>query len=344
MDESLTDWLIAAGGHSSLAIATSANGDRYAVASEWIGPRDCVLRVPSACLLTASAIEESNIARAIAHSGLVLDAQAVLAAHLLAARREPGWWRPYLDSIPTVAPRTPLFFTNDELRALHGSWLLPKALANRAALIAEWHRIQPRIDSLSPYSELDWLNARVIVTSRVFGLPADGGSHDSLVPMADIPNHRRPADAAWSYDRSTGAFEVTACRAFAPGEPVHISYGAKSNSRLLLHYGFCLADNDANDAVLRMPESDFTLTSCVGDGERAMDDAYSATAIARACEDALDTFPTSIADDEHLLAGGNLSANLRNCVLARLGEKRVLDAVRRRHAGERYAAGAMSVS
>lgn len=206
MNESIHQWLTAAGGHSSIAIAESDDGDRHVVATEWIGPRDCILHVPPSCLLTAPAIMESPVARALARCqhDIHLDSQAYLAAYVLTARRDEGSWRPYLDTLPAVAPRTVLFFNDDELRELTGSWLLPKALMHRSALRVEWRLLRERVECLAPFTELDWFTARALVTSRVFGLVCGNEGIDSLVPMADMPNHRRPAEAAWAYDPGPG--------------------------------------------------------------------------------------------------------------------------------------------
>ena len=94
----------------------------------------------------------------------------------------------------------------------------------------------------------------------------------ALVPLLDCANHhRRPRECAWRVSRAPDAspdaslrspvspfpetpkldedggdnreVEVVALRAFAPGDPVRVAYGARSNEHLLTRYGFCVADN-----------------------------------------------------------------------------------------------------
>jgi histone-lysine N-methyltransferase SETD3 len=332
-----------------LAVATLRDGSRGAVATDWIGPGDCVLLVPHACLLTTNVALESRIGREMKSAGVDhANGHAYLAAFLLSERDENTRWHAYFSTVPQHAPRTPIFFRDDELAELTGSSLLPRALAQRAALTREWEQIRNAVTGLAHHSETAWRNARALVSSRVFGLQTGGHIVDALVPMADIPNHRRPPETSWSYDEARGAFEVRATRAFAPGEAVHTSYGAKCNSRLLLHYGFCLEDNECNEAVVQVLGTDFRLTVAPDTvAERALqaaleDDAgdvsdeqmahFVARRIVDACDRALGAFPTSLSDDERLLAAGISSDTRRNCILLRLGEKRVLAAVRQRYA------------
>ena len=92
----------------------------------------------------------------------------------------------------------------------------------------------------------------------------------ALVPLLDCANHhRRPRECAWRVSRAPDAspdaslrstfpesstkldedggdnreVEVVALRAFAPGDPVRVAYGARSNEHLLTRYGFCVRDN-----------------------------------------------------------------------------------------------------
>lgn len=56
------------------------------------------------------------------------------------------------------------------------------------------------------------------------------------------------------------------------------------------------------------------------------DEAVTRAALADAARAALAQFPTTIAEDEAILADAALAAHARNFVRARLGEKRVLQA------------------
>lgn len=342
MSDALRRWLTHNGGETMLAIVQGANGDRFAVADEWIGPGDCILRVPNECLLTTSAIADSDVVRELRNSGRNFGDQVLLSAFVAASRNDESRWSPYLDTLPTTAPPTPVFFDDAELRELAGTTLAARALEQREAIRNEWHQVRAVAPALNGCTERDWLTARSLVTSRAFGLRSPSGVMDSLVPMADIPNHRRPGQAEWSYDAESGTFTMVARRAFAPGESVHISYGAKGNSRLLLHYGFCLENNECDDAGLTIAGREYRVTAVEGSpGERDMIAAIAGSfgdpaeasvrgTILEACDRAISSFPTSIDDDEQLLATGDLTLNRRHSVLARLSEKRVLAAVRER--------------
>lgn len=75
-----------------------------------------------------------------------------------------------------------------------------------------------------------------------------------LLPVFDIINHNPKADVRWLVDDDVSAAAV--CRfqtldPYQPGEQVFNSYGKKTNSELLLSYGFILPETDAmhNDYV-----------------------------------------------------------------------------------------------
>ena len=61
--------------------------------------------------------------------------------------------------------------------------------------------------------------------------------HVVLVPIADMPNHARPKNAAWRYSEDDGFVIETESDIPAGGEVLH-SYGSRSNQALLVEYGF----------------------------------------------------------------------------------------------------------
>ena len=128
---------------------------------------------------------------------------------------------------------------------------------------------------------------------------------------------------------------LTAVRDVAAGAEVWNGYGAKGNSRFLVQYGFCLDDNDADEAELRFPErfriprdrahpSTKPLLEWLRQQHR--DDAAAGAALDAAVRAAHARFPTTIADDDALLARADLSIHARNFILARRGERAVLAA------------------
>src|SRR5580700_9444805 len=66
-------------------------------------------------------------------------------------------------------------------------------------------------------------------------------------------NNARLAETHWAYEEAAGAFVMTALRSFRAGDPVHDSYGRKSNARFLVNYGFTLEHNgDDDEAAVRL--------------------------------------------------------------------------------------------
>lgn len=82
-----------------------------------------------------------------------------------------------------------------------------------------------------------------------------------LLPVYDIINHDMKANVSWEVDDQSGASET--CRfitfdSYKPGDQVFNTYGKKTNSELLLSYGFMLPESEGfhNDYVhLRKKES-----------------------------------------------------------------------------------------
>eukprot|EP00746_Dinoflagellata_sp_MGD_P127620 gnl/MRDRNA2_/MRDRNA2_62151_c0_seq1.p1 gnl/MRDRNA2_/MRDRNA2_62151_c0~~gnl/MRDRNA2_/MRDRNA2_62151_c0_seq1.p1 ORF type:complete len:516 (-),score=73.47 gnl/MRDRNA2_/MRDRNA2_62151_c0_seq1:48-1595(-) len=79
-----------------------------------------------------------------------------------------------------------------------------------------------------------FLQASMIVGSRSFGTP----DVLALVPVADMFNHDPRPNAGWNYNSDTDVLLVWATVPISRGEEVLISYGERSNPRLLSMYGF----------------------------------------------------------------------------------------------------------
>ena len=98
-----------------------------------------------------------------------------------------------------------------------------------------------------------------------------------MAPGMDFANHKRPREVSYvSSDGFNGNGQVTmkALRNFKAGEFLHITYGAKGNTDLLLRYGFCFKENvepdgSSNDRF-RVDKDDFRRFVCGADDEGAV--------------------------------------------------------------------------
>ena len=95
---------------------------------------------------------------------------------------------------------------------------------------------------LKEYGEM-----RMMIASRIFGITIDGHKTDALVAYADMLNHKRPRQTAWSYSDEHEGFIIEALDDIPRGDQVFDSYGKKCNTRFLLNYGFINLNNDANE-------------------------------------------------------------------------------------------------
>jgi histone-lysine N-methyltransferase SETD3 len=249
-------WLREAGAHFSLlGIQSPRGGLRGVQARAPIRQGEVVLRAPLRCILTADTVQESEIARRMADSGVQLvNQQSKFAVFLLWEMRNPdSWWKPYIDILPASFADVPLFFNANELAWLNGSSSLELIRQTRQCLLEDYTRLRNSIrgfDSFS-YDEFQW--ARVAVATRIFAFEIDGRQTQGMVPFADLLNHRKPAQVDYAFNNDARCFQMRSLTALRAGEAVHDSYGRKCNSRYFVNYGFAMLENQANEAVISIP-------------------------------------------------------------------------------------------
>jgi hypothetical protein len=367
MIDSLAEWIRRHGGVVHLDITNARGPNRGAVTTRDFNQGDRILAVPRALLITRQLAGDSVAGQQLAAAdAFVSDGLFSLAVFLLAARRDSSSsWQPYLDSLPSGTPDVLVMRDDAALSLLTGSPVLQRVRAEQALYRSQHDAMRSAVGRLADCSFDQFAAARALVPSRAFGV--FGG--EALVPMADMLNHAAVPDVSWGYEHPLESFVMRATRDIAAGEPVCDSYGAKSNMQLLELYGFCLDDSAYDETLLTFPLStpdhplhrgSMTL-GCTVNGEQAFrvfmhaareereavsylrrtlggaapldaDEPRVGAAMVAACDTALARYPTSVSDDETLISGGTLDPRSWGAVRARLGEKRVLAAVRARFA------------
>jgi len=360
-----------------------------------------VLYIPFDHIMTSEVAKESDIGKKIIDSGVELRSKhSYLAAYLCqekAKGRDSYWW-PYMNILPEKYRNMPIFFTPEELNWLKGSFTLDKIHDRIDSLRREYENIKRAVPEFGRYTHWEFVWARLVVITRIFGLVIKGKKTDGLVPYADMLNHKRPnedesGDTKWTFDDDLYGFTITSLRTIPRAEQVYDSYGRKCNSRFFVNYGFTLEDNDDNEVVIRvaLPKNDphfamkiqmlggreasgnrefqvpanyrekktkelFSflrfvhardeeLMTLPPDGlkaKKAEDDYEDREAIDEiepmsirneigvlkqlkfACEAVMAGFETTLEWDEEYLKTPDLDWNIRNCLVMRMGEKRVL--------------------
>ncbi len=376
----LAQWIEENGGcPGPLEIRMRPDGERGMHASRAIEPGELLLEVPARCMVTAETVRSYPLGRRVADGWPVGKLGQIGLAVFLLEQRLTGdpWWAPYLASLPDRWNHLPLFYGDQEMRLLEGSAIPAMVVRRRAEYVTEFARVAGLAPDLGRFSVEDYMRARVATTTRSFADRRADPSIPTLVPLADMMNHRQPCDAVWGFFRDRDVFCMRCTRRMKEGDPVHTDYGIRSNTHFLQYYGFTVDDNPHNEAALWVappawgPELDrrsrefgeldrgrrcfrllgrnpdegapvlsfFRLALARGDevaramaaasGEIPVLSKQNENAVMRAlghaCRNALRRYPTSLEEDDALLAAG-ITGNARNCIVARRSEKDVLRA------------------
>jgi len=227
-------------------IYRAINSKRYIQADE------DVLYVPFCQLMTTEIARASKVGRQIIESGVQLRSRhSMLAAYVLQEKANPtSYWKPYIDILPEAYDTVPLFFSETQLAELEGSMAIEKIQERHNSLQVEYDNLVEHVPMFAEFSYKDFVWARLVIITRIFGMVIDGIKTEGLVPMADMLNHKRPRETKWTYQQSRKGFVITTLNPIEKDCEVFDSYGRKCNSRFFVNYGFVPEENEDNEAVM----------------------------------------------------------------------------------------------
>jgi hypothetical protein len=82
-----------------------------------------------------------------------------------------------------------------------------------------------------------------LASSRMFSLTIAGKTTVAMMPYSDLFNHDTNENSFWRFNDTTNASEIYTEQDIEQGAPITLSYGRKSNSKLLSTYGFVVPGN-----------------------------------------------------------------------------------------------------
>jgi len=220
-----------------------------------------ILYIPHDCIMTSDVAKASVMGRAIQASAVDLRSKHSYLASYLLQEREKGArskWHYYIVTLPRKFETIPLFFDDAQRAELKGSIAIKKIDDRLESLRMEYEALCGAVPEFVRFSLQDFIWARLVVITRIFGLVIDDVKTDGLVPMADMLNHKRPRETKWTYSQKKRGFLVTSLQAIGENAEIFDSYGRKCNSRFFVNYGFSLERNPDNEALMtfELPRAD----------------------------------------------------------------------------------------
>ena len=217
--------------------------------------------IPHDYIMTSDVAKSSEIGQKIIASKVDLRSKHSYLASYLLQEREKGSkskWHIYISILPRKFETIPLFFNEQQRKALIGSIALKKIDDRLESLRLEYESLCNAVPEFNRFSLNDFIWARLVVITRIFGLVIDDIKTDGLVPMADMLNHRRPRETKWTYSQKKRGFLITALQNIPENSEIFDSYGRKCNSRFFVNYGFSLEFNLDNEALMtfELPKND----------------------------------------------------------------------------------------
>ena len=213
---------------------------------------EIIMTIPRDCLISLEDALNTTYGKKIGefmYNELNSPKHCLLSSFLLYEEKNPKY-KYYFDLLPKDFSNFPIFYTNKELDYLKGSPFLSQILEKKEDMKNDYNKLCEYLPDFKQFSYLKFIEARVLISSRIFGIAINDNKTDVLAPFADLLNHKRPRQTQWYYDDNLQSFVIQATENIKEGNEIFDSYGKKTNARFLLNYGFCLDDNDTSEYLL----------------------------------------------------------------------------------------------
>lgn len=230
------------------------NGHRGVISKSIINKNEVIMSIPKECLISLDLAQLTTFGQEISkfmYTELKSPKHCLLATFLLTEETNPRW-KFYLDMMPQDVSNFPIYYGQREYELLKGTSFVNQLEEKKKEIHKDYETLIRLLPSYKQFSFDEFCKARMLISSRIFGIKMNNKKTDILAPYADLLNHKRPNQTHWYYDEMTKAFAILAMTDIPQGVELYDSYGIKGNSRFLMHYGFTLEKNEANEYPLKV--------------------------------------------------------------------------------------------
>lgn len=256
MSEEFINWLQSNGARfPKLKIIKTTDNYRSVYTVNLIDRGELICYIPVKCIITKEYSKNCEWVKMLESKGYYFHNEHDLLALSLLYEKKLGkssFWSHYISSLPKEFPTNPVFFSTEDLEKMKGSGAYDKVIEKLNELNLSYeilNKLEPEIQ----FSREEYIWARTIVITRVFGFKVNGVQESGLVPLADMLNHQHPdqVNTSWSFNDKLRGFVISSTSKIKNGVEVFDTYGKKCNYRFFVNYGFFL-DNIRNDEEVVM--------------------------------------------------------------------------------------------
>lgn len=157
-------------------------------------------------------------------------------------------FRSYIDALPKDISNMPFFWSDRAMSIIENTPVHKKIMNYRSKIINAYNTARDVCNFELTKRDFCW--ARIIVSSRNFGIQVHGKNCSALAPFADMLNHSFEPNTRWSFEDDSDAFVMRSTRNVDAGTTMTDSYGAhKPADTFLLYYGFFPKDRHSIDGI-----------------------------------------------------------------------------------------------
>jgi histone-lysine N-methyltransferase SETD3 len=174
-------------------------------------------------LITLEIAKESPIGNKILNSNIDLlsPKHCFLSVLLLQEKINPNSnWKHYLEILPKFYYNFPVFYKEDEIKELVGSPFLDLINQKTIDIKSDYDSIIKAVPELNKFTFEEFMEMRMVVSSRIFGIKIAGKKTDCLAPLADMLNHKRPRQTQWYFSDDIKSFIIKATQDIESDEQV----------------------------------------------------------------------------------------------------------------------------
>ena len=185
---------------------------RGVIAKSDISKNEIIMTIPKTCLITLENAFETEYGKKIRkfmYKELNSPKHCLLSSFLLFEEKNPKY-KYYFDLLPKDFKNFPVFYTKEELEYLKGSPFLSQILEKKKDMKIDYNKLCEYIPNFKQFKFNKFKEARVLISSRIFGISINQNKTDVLAPFADLLNHKRPRQTQWYYDDNLESFVIQA--------------------------------------------------------------------------------------------------------------------------------------